>query len=106
MSGNFSNAGSITIENFRIVSELGKLVSSGLIKSKNISFSNSEFKNTLDSKIHTQEQALITWIITLLMLATSIQENYKFYLNLERTAKLWKKRVIRRGKILHLSRFY
>ncbi len=56
---NSENAGSITTENFRIVSESGKLLNSGLIKSKSISFSGSEFENTLGSEIHTQEKALI-----------------------------------------------
>ncbi len=60
LSGNFTNTGSITTENFGIVSESGKLVNSGLIKSKSVNFSGDEFENTLGAEIHAREKVLLS----------------------------------------------
>ncbi|MEM6338435.1 MAG: filamentous hemagglutinin N-terminal domain-containing protein, partial [Pseudomonadota bacterium] len=60
LSGNFTNAGSIITENFGIESASGKLVNSGLIESKKVNLSGSEFENTLGAEMHIQEKAILS----------------------------------------------
>lgn len=60
LSGNFTNAGTITTENFGVISKSGRLVNSGLIKSKTISFKGREFENTDNAEMHVRERVLIS----------------------------------------------
>ena len=60
LSEDFANAGSITTENFGVVSKSGRLVNSGLIKSKSANFRGSEFENSDGAEMHVRERALIS----------------------------------------------